>query len=78
MSGVRSRLVQVLEMEVVNQLRCISELISQQPGCFFACTFVTGPVDEVQEFAIPAPVVNLEVEDIFDLILSFTTNVDQR
>ena len=78
LSRVRSRLVQVSEMKVVNELRCMSELVSQQPGGFFVCTFVSGPTDEVQEFAIPVSTVDLRVEDLFDLILSFTINVDQR
>ena len=77
-SGVRSRLVQVSEVKVVNQLRCMSELVSQQPGSFFVCTFISGPMDEVQEFAVPALTVNLRVKDLFDLILSFAINVDQR
>ena len=78
LSGVRSGLVQVLEMKVMNELRCMSELVSQQPRCFFICTFVSRPMDEVQEFAIPASMVNLQVEDLFNLILSFTINVNQR
>ena len=65
-------------MKVMNELRCMSELISQQSGSFFVCTFVSGPTDEVQEFAVLASMVNLRVEDLFDLVLSFTVNVDQR
>ena len=78
LSRVRSRLVQVSEMIVMNKLRRMSELISQQPGSFFVCTFVSRPTDEVQEFAILASTVDLRVEDLFDLILSFAINVDQR
>ena len=78
LSGVRSRLVQVSEVKVVNQLRRMSELVSQQPGSLFVCTFVSGPTDEVQELAIPASTVDLRVEDFFNLILSFAVNVDQR
>ena len=59
LSRVRSRLVWVLEVKVINQLKHMSELISQQPGSFFICTFVSGPMDEVQEFAIPVLTVNL-------------------
>ena len=62
----------------MNELRCMSELISQQPRCFFICTFISGLTDEVQEFAIPVLMVDLQVEDLFDLILSFTINVDWR
>ena len=62
----------------MNQLRCMSELVSQQLGSFFICTFISRPMDEVQEFAIPASTVNLRVEDLFDLILSFTVDVNQR
>ena len=65
-------------MKVVNKLRHMSELISQQSGSFFVCTFVSGPMDEVQEFAVLVSMVNLRVEDLFDLVLSFTVNVDQR
>ena len=62
----------------MNELRCMSELISQQPGSFFVCTFISRPMDEVQEFAIPALMVDLQVEDLFDLVLSFAINVDRR
>ena len=75
---MKSGLVQVLEVKVMNQLRHMSEFISQQPGSFFVCTFISRPTDEVQEFAIPVLMVNLQVEDLFDLILSFTVNVDWR
>ena len=77
-SRVRSGLVQVLEVKVMNQLRHMSELVSQQPRCFFVCTFISGPTDKVQEFAVPVSMVNLRVKDLFDLVLSFTINVDQR
>ena len=75
---MRSRLVQVLEMKVVNELRCMSELVSKQPRCFFVCTSIFGPTDKVQEFVILASTVDLRVKDLFDLILSFAINVDQR
>ena len=75
---MRSRLVRVSEMKVVNVLRCMSELVSQQPGSFFVCTFISRPMDKVQEFAVLALTVDLQVEDLFDLILSFAINVDQR
>ena len=65
-------------MKVVNKLRCMSELVSKQPKCFFICTFIFGPIDKGQEFAILALTVDLRVEDLFDLILSFTVDVDQR
>ena len=68
----------MLEVKVVNQLRHISELVSQQPGSFFVCTFVSRPTDKVQEFAVPASTVDLRVEDLFDLVLSFAVDVDQR
>ena len=67
-----------MDMKVVNELRRMSKLVSQQPRCFFICTFVSGLTDEVQEFAVPASMVDLQVEDLFDLILSFAVNVDQR
>ena len=69
-------LIWISEMKVVNQLRHMSELISQQPRSFFICTFVSRPMDKVQEFAIPALTVNLQVEDLFNLVLSFTVNVN--
>ena len=56
----------------------MSELVSQQPRRFFICTFVSGPTDEVQEFAVLASMVDLQVEDLFDLILSFAVDVDWR
>ena len=59
LSGVRSGLVRVSEMKVMNELKHMSELVSQQPGGFFVCTFVSGPTDEVQEFAIPVSTVDL-------------------
>ena len=62
----------------MNKLRCMSELVCQLPGSFFVCTFVSGPMGEVQEFAILVSMVNLQVKDLFDLVLSFTINVDQR
>ena len=62
----------------MNQLRHMSKVISQQPGSFFICTFVSGPMDEVQEFAIPVSMVDLQVENLFNLILSFTINVNWR
>ena len=65
-------------MKVVNELRHMSELVSQQPRSLFVCTFISGPTDEVQEFAILASMVNLQVEDLLDLVLSFTIDVDQR
>ena len=46
------------------------ELVSQQSGSFFVCTFISGPTDKVQEFAILTLMVNLQVEDLFDLVLS--------
>ena len=78
LSRVRSRLVWVLEVKVVNQLRYMSKLISQQPGCFFVCTFVSGPMDEVQEFTVLVSMVDLQIEDLFDLVFSFTIYIDQR
>ena len=75
---MRSGLVQVSEMKVVNKLRRISELVSQQPAGFFICTFISGLTDEVQEFAIPVLMVDLQVEDLFNLVLSFAVNVNQR
>ena len=75
---MKSRLVQVLEVKVMNQLRHMSKLVSQQPGSFFVCTFISKPTDEVQEFAILASMVDLRVEDLFDLILSFAIDVNQR
>ena len=75
---MRSGLVRVSEMKVVNELRRMSKLVSQQPGGFFICTFISGPMDEVQEFAILASMVDLQVEDLFDLVLSFAVNVDWR
>ena len=75
---MRSELVWVSEVKVMNQLKHMSKLVSQQPGSFFVCTFVSRPTDEVQEFAIPASMVDLRVEDLFDLVLSFAVNVDQR
>ena len=77
-SGVKSGLVQVLEVNVVNQLRHMSELISQQPRCFFICTFISGPTDEIWEFVILVLTVNLQVEDLFNLIFSFAVDVDQK
>ena len=65
-------------MKVVNKLRHVSELVSQQPRSFFVCTFISRPTDKVQEFAILVLTVNLRVEDFFDLILSFAVNVDQK
>ena len=62
----------------MNQLRSISKLISQQLGCFFIYTFIIRPMNEVQEFAILVLMVDLGVEDIFDLILSSTIDVEQR
>ena len=35
-------------------------------------------MDEVQEFAILASTVDLRVEDLFDLVLSFAVDVDWR
>ena len=75
---MRSRLVQVLEVKVVNQLRHMSKAISQQPRRFFVCTFISGPTDKVQEFAIPTSMADLQVEDLFDLVLSFAIDVDWR
>ena len=68
----------VLDMKVVNELRHMSKLVSQQPRHFFVCTFISGPMDKVQEFAMPVSTVDLQVEDLFNLVLSFTINVDQR
>ena len=76
LSGVRSGLIWVLEMKVMNELRCMSELVSQQPGSFFVCTLVSGPTDEVQEFAIPVSTVDLQVEDLlisYSGLLSMST-----
>ena len=56
----------------------VSLLVSKQPRCFFICTFIFGPMDEVQKFAILALMVDLRVEDLFDLILSFTVDIDWR
>ena len=62
----------------MNKLRCISKLVSQQLRCFFVCTFVSGLTDKVQEFAIVASMVNLQVKDLFDLVFSFVVDVNQR
>ena len=75
---MRSGLVQVSEMKVVNELRCMSELVSQQLRSLFICTFISRPMDEIQEFAILALMVDLRVKDLFDLILSLTVDVDWR
>ena len=56
----------------------MSELVSQQPRHFFICAFVSRPMDEVQEFAVLASMVDLQVKDLFDLILSFAVDVDWR
>ena len=62
----------------MNQLRRMSKLVSQQPRSFFICTFISGPTDKVQEFAVPVSMVNLRVKDLFNLILSFAVDVTQR
>ena len=62
----------------MNQLRCMSKLVSQQPGSFFICTFISGPMDEVQEFAVPVSMSDLRIKDLFNLVFSFTVDVDQR
>ena len=77
-SRVRSGLVWVSEVKVMNQLRHMSELISQQPGSLFVCTFVSRPTDKVQELAILVSMVNLQVKDLFNLILSFAVDVNWR
>ena len=48
----------------------MSELISQYLGSFFIYTFISGPIDEIQEFAVLASMVNLGVENLFNLVLS--------
>ena len=54
-----------------------AEFRSKDPGGFFVSAFITGPTDQIQEFAT-APTVDLGVENFGDLVLWFTVDFDGR
>ena len=54
---------------VRDQFRCISELCGKDPGGLLIGTGIPGPVDEIQQLAIVAALINLRVEDLGNLKL---------
>ena len=71
-NGKWTRFIWILLMEVVDQLRGITQFSSQEPRCFFVGTFITGPSNQIEKLAEASLVIQFQVEDFGDLIFQFT------
>ena len=65
-------------MKVSNQFRGMSEFGGEHPRRFFVRTFVSGPSDQIQEFAGAASVVDLGVKNCLNLVFRFSVDFDRR
>ena len=73
----RSRLVWTSMMEVRDSLRGMHKFRSWQPRCFLVSPFISGPLNQIQEFAGVA-FVDLGVEHFRDFVLKVSVNLFRR
>ena len=64
-------------MIVRDQFRCISKLHGKDPGGLLVSTGIPSPVDEIQQLAVTAALINLRVEDLGDLKLRLAIYEDR-
>ena len=51
-------------MEVGDEFRSVREFRHQKPRGFFICTFITGPLNQVLEFAFASSILESRIEGI--------------
>ena len=73
-----AQLGRVGHMIFCDQFRCISELRGKDPGGLLIGTGIPSPVDEIQQLAVMAALINLRVEDLGDLKLRLAIYEDRR
>ena len=73
-----AQLGQVGRVIVRNQFGCISELHGKDPGGLLISTAIPGPVDEIQQLAVTAALVDLRVEDLGDLKFQLAIYEDRQ
>ena len=72
----RFRFVWVAEVEGLQQLWCVPQISCGNPGCFFICSFVSRPMDEVVKCIIRAEMaVQFGVQYLADFIFNVTFNL---